>query len=149
MSEIQNPKPKTQNLVSRSPIVVVMGHIDHGKTTLLSYIRKTKMPKEPGEITQSIGAYEITHTPISINQPNQQKSASYKITFIDTPGHEAFSKMRARGAKVADLGILIVAADESVKPQTKEAIEILKSSQTPFIVAINKIGKPSADIETS
>ena len=136
-----------KNLLPRPPIVVVMGHIDHGKTTLLSYIRKTKMPKEPGEITQSIGAYEITHTPISINQLNQHKSASYKITFIDTPGHEVFSKMRTRGAKVADLGILVVAADEGVKPQTKEAIEILNESKTPFVVAINKIDKTNADIE--
>jgi len=147
MSETQNSKLKTQNLVPRPPIVVVMGHIDHGKTTLLSYIRKTKMPKEPGEITQSIGAYEIAHTPISINQLNPHKSVSYKITFIDTPGHEAFSKMRQRGAKVADLGILVVAADEGVKPQTREAIETLQESKTPFIVAINKIDKPNANIE--
>jgi len=121
-------------LLPRPPIVVVMGHIDHGKTTLLSYIRKTKMPKEPGEITQSIGAYEIEHS-------------GRKITFIDTPGHEAFSKMRQRGAKVADLGILVVAADEGVKPQTREAIEILQESKTLFVVAINKIDKPNADIE--
>jgi len=132
--ETQGSKLNTQNLLPRPPIVVVMGHIDHGKTTLLSYIRKTKMPKEPGEITQSIGAYEIEHS-------------GRKITFIDTPGHEAFSKMRQRGAKVADLGILVVAADEGVKPQTREAIEILQESKTLFVVAINKIDKPNADIE--
>ncbi|MDP3014822.1 MAG: GTP-binding protein [bacterium] len=133
-NQTQNLKPKTQNLLPRSPIVVVMGHVDHGKTTLLSYIRKTKMPKEAGGITQSIGAYVITHN-------------SKPITFIDTPGHEAFSKMRQRGAKIADLGILVVAADEGIKPQTKEAIEILQKSETPFVVAVNKIDKPAADIE--
>ena len=150
MSENQD-----KNLISRPPIVVVMGHIDHGKTALLDFIRKTNvMAKEAGGITQSIGAYEITHTPISINQlkslpagRQEQKSASHKITFIDTPGHEVFSKMRTRGAKVADLGILVVAADEGVKPQTKEAIEILNESKTPFVVAINKIDKTNADIE--
>jgi len=137
-----------KNLLPRPPIVVVMGHVDHGKTTLLDFIRKTNLAlKEAGGITQSTGAYEITHMPISINQLNQYKSASYKITFIDTPGHEAFSKMRQRGAKLADLGILVVSADESVKLQTKEAIEILKTSATPFVVAINKIDKPNADIE--
>ena len=158
-------KLKKENLLPRPPIVVVMGHIDHGKTALLDFIRKTNvMAKEAGGITQSIGAYEIIHAPhesridadsnadkrglnISINQPNQQKSASYKITFIDTPGHEAFSKMRQRGAHVADLGILVVAADEGVKPQTKEAIEILNQSQTPFVIAVNKIDKTNADIE--
>ena len=125
---------KNVNLQPRPPIVVVMGHVDHGKTTLLSYIRKAAMPKEPGEITQSIGAYEIVHN-------------GKKITFIDTPGHEAFSKMRGRGAKVADLAILVVAADDGIKPQTKESIEILNSSKTLFVVAINKIDKPNADIE--
>ncbi len=124
-----------KNLLPRPPIVVVMGHIDHGKTALLDFIRKTNiMAKEAGGITQSIGAYEIAHN-------------GKKITFIDTPGHEVFSKMRARGAKVADLGILVVAADEGVKPQTKEAIEILNESKTPFVVAINKTDKTNADIE--
>ena len=124
-----------KNLLPRPPIVVVMGHIDHGKTALLDFIRKTNvMAKEAGGITQSIGAYVITHN-------------SKLITFIDTPGHEVFSKMRTRGAKVADLGILVVAADEGVKPQTKEAIEILNESETPFVVAINKIDKTNADIE--
>jgi translation initiation factor IF-2 len=119
----------------RPPIVVVMGHVDHGKTTLLDYIRKTKVAeKEAGGITQSIGAYEI-------------EKNGHKITFIDTPGHEAFTKIRQRGAHVADIGILVVAADDGVQPQTQEAIAILQNSQTPFIVAINKIDKNNADIE--
>lgn len=119
----------------RPPIVVVLGHVDHGKTTLLDYIRQTSVAlKEAGGITQSVGAYEIIHN-------------GKKLTFIDTPGHEAFSKMRQRGARAADLGILLVAADEGLKPQTKESVEILRESQTPFIVAINKIDKNNADIE--
>lgn len=122
-------------LVVRPPIIVVMGHVDHGKTTLLDYIRKTNVAaKEAGGITQSIGAYEIEHN-------------GKKITFIDTPGHEAFSKMRARGAKIADLGILVVAADEGLKPQAKEAISHLKTAGLPFIAAINKIDKNNADLE--
>jgi len=126
---------------TRPPIVVIMGHVDHGKTTLLDYIRKTNVAgKEAGGITQSIGAYEITH-------PSASSGQAEKITFIDTPGHEAFFKMRERGAKVADLAILIVAADDGVKPQTKESIDVLNSTKTPFIVAINKIDKPNVDIE--
>ncbi|MFH1346642.1 MAG: translation initiation factor IF-2 [Spirochaetota bacterium] len=133
--EIQNTKYKIQNTIARSPIVVVLGHVDHGKTTLLDYIRKTNVvAKESGGITQATGAYEITHT-------------GKRITFIDTPGHAAFSKMRQRGAKVADLGILVVAADEGVRPQTKEAIEVLLESKIPFVVAINKIDRNNADIE--
>ncbi len=120
---------------SRPPIVAVLGHVDHGKTSLLDFIRKTNLAaKEAGGITQSIGAYEIEHN-------------KKKITFIDTPGHEAFSKMRTRGVNVADLAIIIIAADDGVKPQTKESIEILNSTKTPFIVAINKIDKQNADIE--
>ncbi len=119
----------------RSPIVVVMGHVDHGKTTLLDYIKKTTVAiKEAGGITQSVGAYEVIHD-------------DKRITFIDTPGHEAFTKMRARGATVADLAILVVAADDGVKPQTKEVIDVLRTTETPFIVAINKIDKNNADIE--
>ncbi len=119
----------------RSPVVVVMGHVDHGKTSLLDYIRKTNITaKEAGGITQSVGAYEIMHN-------------AKRITFIDTPGHEAFSKMRSRGARVADLAVLVVAADDGVKPQTKEAIAILKETKTPFVVAINKIDKNNSDIE--
>jgi len=120
---------------TRQPIVVVMGHVDHGKTTLLDYIRKANVAgKEAGGITQAVGAYEIEH-------------AGKKITFIDTPGHEAFSKMRERGANAADLAILVVAAEEGVKPQTKEVIKTLEATKTPFVVAINKIDKPGADIE--
>ncbi|MFA6407830.1 MAG: translation initiation factor IF-2 [Candidatus Paceibacterota bacterium] len=126
---------------SRPPIVVVMGHVDHGKTTLLDHIRKTTVAsKEAGGITQSIGAYEIEHTPAGSKEAK-------RITFIDTPGHEAFSKMRERGAKIADLAILVVAADDSVKPQTKNALKYIQEEKVPFIVAINKIDKPGADIE--
>jgi len=123
------------NLITRPPIVVVMGHIDHGKTTLLDFIRKTKIAeKESGGITQHIGAYEIEH---------QGK----RITFIDTPGHEAFSKMRSRGARIADLAILVVAADDGVKAQTIEALNAIKEAKIPFIVAINKIDKENSDLE--
>lgn len=119
----------------RPPVVVVLGHIDHGKTSILDAIRKTKVAeRESGGITQHIGAYQVTHN---------EKA----ITFIDTPGHEAFSAMRARGAKVADVAVLVVAGDDGVKPQTKEAITIAKETETPLIVAINKIDKPSVDPE--
>lgn len=120
---------------TRPPIIAVMGHVDHGKTTLLDYIRKTSVAeREAGGITQSIGAYEATH-------------AGKKITFIDTPGHEAFSNMRAYGAQVADLVILIVAADDGVKPQTKDAIARIEEAKTPFVVAINKTDMPGANVE--
>lgn len=144
---------KKDNLLPRPPIVVVMGHVDHGKTTLLDYIRKTTVAsREAGGITQSIGAYEIWHpnsasSPDGSGNPNAPIRIGKKITFIDTPGHEAFSKMRARGAKVADLAILVVAADDGVKPQTKEVIQVLKEIETPFVVAINKIDKNNADPE--
>lgn len=125
----------SDNFIPRPPIAVIMGHIDHGKTTLLDYIRKTKVAeKESGGITQHVGAYEIEY---------QGK----KITFIDTPGHEAFSKMRARGARIADLAILVVAGDDGVKPQTLEALEAIKEAKIPFIVAINKIDKEGANPE--
>ena len=133
-----------------------MGHVDHGKTTLLDYIRKSNVAaREAGGITQGIGAYEITHTP-RINadhtqnnaEKTQQESAiSQRLTFIDTPGHEAFMKMRERGATIADIAILVVAADDGVQPQTKEAIRIIKEAELPYIVAINKIDKNNADIE--
>ncbi len=124
----------------RQPVVVVMGHVDHGKTSLLDYIRKTTVAaREAGGITQAVGAYEIEHKTAEM----QVK----KITFIDTPGHEAFSKMRSRGADAADLAILVVAAEEGVKPQTKEAIRILTDTKTPFVVAITKIDKPAADVD--
>ena len=129
------PIDTEQKLKTRQPIVVVVGHVDHGKTTLLDYIRKTGVAeKEAGGITQAVGAYEAEHK-------------GKKITFIDTPGHEAFSKMRSRGAEVADVAILVVAADEGVKPQTLEAIKTLESSKTPYVVAITKMDKPGADIE--
>ncbi|MCL4400241.1 GTP-binding protein [Patescibacteria group bacterium] len=121
--------------MKRSPIIVVMGHVDHGKTTLLDYIRKTNLAsREAGGITQSIGAYEIEHKEL-------------KMTFIDTPGHQAFSNMRRYGARVADIAILIVAADDGVEPQTKEAIGIINAEKMPFVVAINKIDKSNANIE--
>lgn len=130
-----SPTPQKTGSIPRPPIVVVVGHVDHGKTTLLDYIKKTRIAeREAGGITQSIGAYEI-------------EKGGKKITFIDTPGHEAFTKMRERGARVADFAILVVAADDGVKPQTKEAIEILREEKTPFVVAINKIDKNNADPE--
>ncbi len=117
----------------RPPVVVVLGHVDHGKTKLLDTIRKTSVAeKESGGITQHIGAY-------------QANANGRLITFLDTPGHEAFSAIRSRGARVADIAILVVAADESVKPQTKEAIKIIKQEKMPFIVALNKIDKENAN----
>lgn len=119
--------------MTRPPIVVVMGHIDHGKTTILDFIRKAKVAeKETGGITQHIGAYEAEHK-------------GKKITFLDTPGHAAFDKMRSRGAKVADIAILVVSAEEGVKQQTKEAIAIIKEAGIPYVVAINKVDRPNAD----
>jgi len=126
---------EAMNLIPRNPVVVILGHVDHGKTSILDYIRKTHIAeKEAGGITQHIGAYQIEH---------QNKI----ITFIDTPGHEAFSAMRARGAKVADIAVLVVAADEGVKPQTKEAINYIKKSALPTILALSKIDKPEAQPE--
>lgn len=123
----------------RPPVVVVVGHVDHGKTTLLDYIRKANVAeREAGGITQAVGAYEIEHAVAG--------AAPRKITFIDTPGHEAFSAMRSRGAKIADIAILVVAADEGPKPQTREAIKILEETKTPFIVALNKIDKAGASV---
>ncbi|MEN3044923.1 MAG: translation initiation factor IF-2 [Candidatus Hydrothermales bacterium] len=119
----------------RPPVITVLGHVDHGKTTLLDYIRKTKLAeKEPGRITQHIGAYQIDY--------NKQK-----ITFIDTPGHEAFTALRARGVKVTDIALLVVAANEGVKEQTKEAISHAKAASVPIIVAINKMDLPNANAE--
>ncbi|MFA6105758.1 MAG: translation initiation factor IF-2 [Patescibacteria group bacterium] len=127
------------NLQSRAPVVVVMGHVDHGKTSLLDAIRHTNViAGEAGGITQHIGAYQVIWT-------NPKTKKKDNLTFIDTPGHEAFTVMRSRGAKVADIAILVVAADDSVKPQTVEAINIIKAAKLPFIVAINKIDKPGAD----
>ena len=134
-----------KNLKPRPPIVVVMGHVDHGKTSLLDYIRKTNITaREAGGITQTIGAYEI-----EVGNPPSPKATEgrRKITFIDTPGHEAFSKMRIRGAQAADLAILVVAADEGVKPQTKEALSQIQAAKLPFVVAINKIDKPNINLD--
>jgi len=126
-------------LVKRPPVIVVMGHVDHGKTKLLDAIRRTNViDTEAGGITQHIGAYQV-------DWKNPKTKEDRALTFIDTPGHEAFTVMRSRGAKVADIGILVVAADDGVKPQTIEVIEILKAAKLPFIVAINKIDKEAAD----
>src|SRR3989344_83749 len=130
-----------KNLISRPPIIVVMGHIDHGKTTLLDRIRKSNVAAgEAGGITQHIGAYEVLHHSASSGQIQ-------KITFLDTPGHEAFTKMRSRGAKIADIAILVVAADDGVKPQTKEALAIIKENKMLFLIVVNKIDKAGVDIE--
>src|SRR3989338_5567522 len=123
------------DLKPRPPVIVVMGHVDHGKTKLLDAIRNTNViAGEAGGITQHIGAYQITH---------KDKT----ITFIDTPGHEAFTAMRNRGAKIADIAILVVAADDGVKPQTVEAYRIIEAAKLPFVVAINKIDKPEANLD--
>ncbi|KKU26418.1 MAG: Translation initiation factor IF-2 [Candidatus Magasanikbacteria bacterium GW2011_GWA2_46_17] len=125
--------------VARAPVIVVMGHVDHGKTKLLDAIRHTDVvAHEAGGITQHIGAYQV----VWINPKSKEKS---RLTFIDTPGHEAFTVMRSRGAKVADIAILVVAADDSVKPQTVEAVNIIKAAKLPIVVAINKIDKEGAD----
>lgn len=124
----------------RPPIIVIMGHVDHGKSTLLDYIRKTNIvATEAGGITQHISAYEVEHK----NEAGESK----RITFLDTPGHQAFTGMRARGAKVADIAVLVVSAEDGVKAQTIEAYKAIKSSGIPFVVAINKIDKPNANIE--
>ncbi len=152
-------EPDKTKLRERPPVVVVMGHVDHGKTKLLDAIRKTNVVAgESGGITQHIGAYQVTVKPKAepssrpqggIPPPPRRSrdddAASRIITFIDTPGHEAFTTMRSRGARVADIAILVIAADDSIQPQTKESIKIIKSAGLSMIVAINKIDKPDAN----
>ena len=148
---IKNKPLKIEVSANRPPVIVVMGHIDHGKSTLLDYIRKADFTskaaksephpiagREAGGITQHIGAYET-----EIEHEKKKR----KITFLDTPGHEAFSQMRMRGATVADIAILVVAADDGVQPQTIEAHNTIKEANLPYIIAINKIDKPGADPE--
>jgi translation initiation factor IF-2 len=128
-----------EHTIERPPVVAVLGHVDHGKSTLLDFIRKSNVvAKEAGGITQHIAAYEIER---------ERGGKTKHITFIDTPGHAAFSAIRARGANVADIAILVVAADDGVKAQTLEALASIRAAKIPFIVAINKIDKPNANVD--
>ena len=129
----------SDKLIQRAPVISVMGHVDHGKSAILDYIRKTNVvAKEAGGITQHVSAYEVEHN---------YEGQSRKITFLDTPGHEAFREIRRRGASVADIAILVVAADDGVKTQTLDALSAIKEAKIPFVVAINKIDLPNANIQ--
>lgn len=137
LDTLQQTIDKPEDLQPRPPIVTIMGHVDHGKTTLLDSMRNSNVVAgEAGGITQAIGAYQV-----------ENKSSKKKITFIDTPGHEAFTEMRSRGANATDIVVLIVAADDGVKPQTEEAIDHAKQAKVPVIVFVNKIDKPGSDPE--
>lgn len=139
--QLQEALSRAGTLEKRAPVIVVMGHVDHGKTKLLDTIRETNVVAgEAGGITQHIGAYQTVW-----KDPKTKEERA--LTFIDTPGHEAFTVMRSRGAKVADIAILVVAADDGVKPQTVEVIQIIKAAKIPFVVAINKIDKEAADLQ--
>ncbi len=130
---------QNSNLISRPPVVVVMGHVDHGKSTLLDYIRHTNVvDKEVGGITQRMSAYEVVH---------KTAEGEKNITFLDTPGHESFNAIRARGANAADIAVLVVSAEDGVKPQTLDAFRAIKSANIPYIVGISKVDKPNANIE--
>jgi translation initiation factor IF-2 len=125
----------TQSVAFRPPVVTILGHVDHGKTSLLDRIRNANVASgEVGGITQAVGAYQIEYQ-------------GHKLTFIDTPGHAAFSAMRRRGGQAADIAILIVAADDSVMPQTRESIEHIKSANIPFVVVVNKTDLPGVNVE--
>ena len=138
---IEDALSRATNLQPRAPVVVVMGHVDHGKTSLLDTIREANITStESGGITQHIGAYQTIWK-------DPKTKVERALTFIDTPGHEAFTVMRSRGAKIADIAILVVAADDGVKPQTEEVIQIIKAAKIPLVVALNKIDKEGADIQ--